>query len=153
MYKVLTFFTIFSLLLNFSGCANKINQFEIGEISKVEVSDNGVDLLVESDSITRTCATLVMENNSQNDVLYGEPYEIEIKIDDNWHKINVVINFVESLYLLKVNKSNGFNLEWNHTYGELPSGTYRIIKEFQIDNVTDDEITETFYSSAEFIIE
>ena len=78
--------------------------------------------------IAITQATFILKNDSDVDVQYGNAYELEIKQDGKWHKINVEIDFTMQAYELKVKKSLEFNLNWKETYGKLAKGEYRIIK-------------------------
>lgn len=97
-----------------------------------------------------TGATLVLKNDSDVDVIYGNPYEIEIKKDGKWHKIQVMIDFTLPAYYLKSKETKEIELNWENGYGKLPKGDYRIIKSIDIEK--EEEIFETFYISAEFTI-
>ena len=97
-----------------------------------------------------TGATLVLKNDSDVDVIYGNPYEIEIKKDGKWYKIQVMIDFTLPAYYLKSKETKEIELNWENGYGKLSKGNYRIIKSIDIEK--ENEIFETFYISAEFTI-
>ena len=80
------------LLLGVTGCSNK-NVFSIGEESDVLIEDKYVSFEMDKDTLTESSATVVFRNNSEYTVSYGTPYELEIKKNGKWHKINVELYF------------------------------------------------------------
>jgi hypothetical protein len=148
-----TIFTIIVLgimILGLTGC-RKNNAFDIGEKSNIEIAKNEVTLSIKEETLTKTSATLILKNNSNVDVQYGNPYEIEIKQDGSWHKINVQLNFTLPSYELKSGESKEIELNWQNGYGELSNGEYRIIKDIDVEK--EDGTFESFYVSTEFTIE
>ena len=138
------------ICLGIAGCGVNKNEFDIGKVSDVEIIEKGVSLSVKKNTLTKTSATLILKNDSAVEVQYGEPYEIEIKKDGKWHKINVELNFNLPAYILKSNSQVEIKLDWENAYSKLASGDYRIIKSFDIKNV--DDTFEKFYITAEFTI-
>lgn len=139
------------MVLGLTGCGTNKNKFDIGNKSDIEIVEKGVSLSVKEDTLTKVGATLTLRNDSDVDVEYGEPYEIEIKKDGEWHKINVELNFNLPAYILKSNTTKEIELKWENGYGKLASGDYRIIKGINVEK--EDGTFETFYVSAEFTIE
>lgn len=139
------------MFLGLTGCGTNKNEFDIGNKSDIEIVEKGVSLSVKEDTLTKVSATLILKNDSDVEVEYGEPYEIEIKKDGEWHKINVELNFNLPAYILKSNTTKEIELEWQNGYGKLASGDYRIIKGINVEK--EDGTFETFYVSAEFTIE
>ena len=80
-----------------------------------------------------------------------KPYEIEVKKDDVWHKINVELNFILPSYSLTANESVEIELDWEEDYGALPSGTYRIIKDIDYEQTNGN--FQIFTIASEFTIE
>ncbi len=152
MKKKYIVFIIFVLFL-FIGIVlyviNK-NEFYIGKESNIEIVDKGISLSIKENTLKNTGATLVLKNDSDVDVIYGNPYEIEIKKDGKWHKIQVMIDFTLPAYYLKSKETKEIELNWENTYDKLSKGDYRIIKSIDIEK--EEEIFETFYISAEFTI-
>lgn len=139
------------MFLGLTGCGTNKNEFDIGNKSDIEIVEKGVSLSVKEDTLTKVSATLILKNDSDVEVEYGEPYEIEIKKDGEWHKINVELNFNLPAYILKSNTTKEIELEWQNGYGKLASGDYRIIKGINVEK--EDGTFEIFYVSAEFTIE
>ena len=151
MKKILNFGLILVLIVLLTGCGKIENKFDIGEISDIEVStNNDISMSIKEGTLTNKGATIIITNNSDKNFIYGNPYEIEIKKDGKWHKIDVKLIFNEPAIILKSKESNEIKINWNDGYGKLASGTYRIIKsvsyEFEKDNY------QTFDIAVEFNI-
>ena len=151
MKKILTILVCTLIILSLSACAIRKNEFDIGKESNIEVVEKGVSLLIKENTLTKTGATLILKNDSDVVIQYGEPYEIEIKKDGKWHKINVELNFIMPAYSVNAKESKEIELNWSYGYGKLTSGNYRIIKDINIKNA--EGSYEKFYVSAEFSIE
>jgi len=147
--KIILTFLGLVLILSLTGC-NK-NEFNIGKESNKEIVEKKVSLSVKENTLTKIGAILILKNDSDVDIQYGEPYEIEIKKDGKWHKIDVELNFNLPAYTLKSKMSKEITLNWENGYGKLATGDYRIIK--SIDLEKEDKTFETFYVSAEFTID
>ncbi len=146
---ILTIILCVVIVLGITGCGKPKNEFDIGGKSNIQISQNNISLSVKDGTLTSTGATLVLKNDSSKVLRYDEEYEIETKQDGEWHKINVELNFNEPLWAVEQNKSEEIELKWEHSYGKLAKGEYRIIKEVYFEN----ELEQQFYVSAEFIIE
>ena len=85
-------------------------------------------MTIKEGTLTNKSATLVLTNNSDKNFQYGNPYEIEIKKDGEWHKINVELNFDMPAFPLSSKESKEIELNWENGYGKLAKGIYRIIK-------------------------
>ena len=85
-------------------------------------------MTIKEGTLTNKSATLVLTNNSDKNFQYGNTYEIEIKKDGEWHKINVELNFDMPAFPLSSKESKEIELNWETDYGKLSKGTYRIIK-------------------------
>lgn len=136
---------VFILILTVIFCFPKSDMWMIGDKSGVNIVDKGISLSVVENTVTETSAKLILKNDNGNDITFGEYYEIEVFQEDEWHKINVEVSFIEIAYLLKPSDSFEFNLDWGEIYGKLPSGKYRIIKEVYLE-------AESLFISAEFDI-
>ena len=138
-----------SFVLLITACNN--NKLDVDEVSNIVTSNEKVSLTIKEGSLSSTKATLILENNSTEDLGYSDSYEIEIKKDNDWYKINVDIGFNEPLYIIEPNQSQELDINWENGYGSLTPGEYRIIKDVML--MDNDDTYEDFYIAAEFTIE
>ena len=147
---ILTILLCGIMVLVMAGCEKQKNEFDIGDKSNIKISRNDVIMTIKEGTLTNKSATLVLTNNSDNNFQYGNPYEIEIKKDGEWHKINDELYFNLLLFQLSAKESKEIELDWENGYGKLAKGTYRIIKE--IDYEYKEEKYETYNVAVEFTI-
>ena len=147
---ILTILLCGVMVLGMTGCGKQKNEFDIGNKSDIKISQNDVIMTIKEGTLTNKSATLVLTNNNDKNFQYGNPYEIEIKKDGEWHKINVELNFDMPAFQLLSKESKEIELDWENGYGKLTEGTYRIIKE--IDYEYEKEKYETFNVAVEFNI-
>ena len=138
------------MVLGLTGCGKSKNEFDIGNKSDIKISQNDVIMTIKEGTLTNKNATLVLTNNSDKNFQYGNPYEIEIKKDGEWHKINVELYFDMPAFQLSAKESKEIELDWENGYGKLAKGTYRIIK--GIDYEYEKGKYETFNVAVEFTI-
>lgn len=149
---ILTILLCGVMALGMTGCGKSKNEFDIGNKSDVQISQNNdVKLSIKDGTLTNTGATLVLTNNTDKNFQYGNPYEIEIQKDGVWHKINVVLNFNLPAFHLLPKENKEIELNWENGYGKLAEGTYRIIK--GIDYEYEEGKFEAFNVAVEFTIE
>ena len=125
---ILTILLCGVMVLEMTGCGKQKNEFDIGNKSDIKISQNDVIMTIKEGTLTNKSATLVLTNNNDKNFQYGNPYEIEIKKDGEWHKINVELNFDMPAFQLLSKESKEIELDWENEYGKLAKGTYRIIK-------------------------
>ena len=125
---ILTILLCGVMVLGMTGCGKQKNEFDIGNKSDIKISQNDVIMTIKEGTLTNKSATLVLTNNSDKNFQYGNPYEIEIKKDGEWHKINVKLDFDMPAFPLSSKESKEIELNWENGYGKLAKGTYRIIK-------------------------
>ena len=138
------------MTLGMTGCGKQKNELDIGNKSDIKISQNDVIMTIKEGTLTNKNATLVLTNNSDKNFQYGNPYEIEIKKDGEWHKINVELYFDMPAFQLSAKESKEIELDWENGYGKLAKGTYRIIK--GIDYEYEEGKYETFNVAVEFTI-
>lgn len=138
------------VVLGMTGCGKSKKEFDIGDKSDIKISQNDVTMTIKDGTLTNKSVTLILTNNSDRKIQYGSPYEIEIKKNGEWYKINAKLNFTLPLFILESKKKNEFKLNFEEGYGKLPSGTYRVIK--KIDKEKEDGLFDSFYVSTEFTI-
>lgn len=147
---ILTILLCGVLVLGMTGCKKQKKEFDIGNKSDIKISQNDVIMTIKEGTLTNKSATLVLTNNSDKNFQYGNPYEIEINKDGEWHKINVELYFTLPIFELSAKESKEIELDWENSYGKLAKGTYRIIKE--IDYEYEEEKYENFNVAVEFNI-
>ncbi len=152
MKKILWSILLLGIMtLGVLGCEKSKDELDIGNKSNIKISQNDVIMTIKEGTLTNKSATLVLTNNSDKNFQYGNPYEIEIKKDGEWHKINVELNFDIPAFQLSAKESKEIVLDWENGYGKLAKGTYRIIK--GIDYQYEEGKYETFNVAAEFTID
>ena len=138
------------VVLGMTGCGKQKNEFDIGNKSDIKISQNDVIMTIKEGTLTNKSATLILTNNSDKNFQYGTPYEIEIKKDGEWHKINVELYFDMPAFPLSSKESKEIELDWENGYGKLAKGTYRIIK--GIDYEYEEGKYKSFNIAVEFTI-
>ncbi len=146
---IITILLCGALLLGLTGCGKTKSEFEIGNKSNITISNNDITMAIKDGTLTNEGTTLVLKNDSDKLLRYSEEYRIQVKQDENWYNINVELEFNVPLWELETNSEKEIELNWKHSYGKLPSGEYRIIKQVYFENEED----QKFYISAEFNID
>ncbi len=147
---ILTILLCGVMVLGMTGCGKQKNEFDIGNKSDIKISQNDVIMTIKEGTLTNKSATLVLTNNSDKNFQYGNPYEIEIKKDGEWHKINVELNFTMPAFQLSARENKEIEINWENGYGKLSKGTYRIIK--GIDYEYEEGKYKSFNIAVEFTI-
>ena len=147
---ILTILLCGVMVLGMTGCGKQKNEFDIGNKSDIKISQNDVIMTIKEGTLTNKSATLILTNNSDKNFQYGTPYEIEIKKDGEWHKINVELNFTMPAFQLSARENNEIEINWENGYGKLEKGAYRIIKE--IDYEYEEGKYKSFNIAVEFTI-
>lgn len=81
--------------------------------------------------ISLTGATIIIKDTNKNPYTYGEWYKLEKQIDGKWYELETIIDnygFNEIGYLPDKNNEVKFVIDWKTLYGELPLGSYRVLK-------------------------
>lgn len=138
------------MVLEMTGWGKQKNEFDIGNKSDIKISQNDVIMTIKEGTLTNKSATLVLTNNSDKNFQYGNTYEIQIKKDGEWHKINVELNFDIPAFPPSSKESKEIELNWENGYGKLAKGTYRIIKD--IDYKYEEGKYKSFNIAVEFTI-
>ncbi len=125
------------------------------------VSDKGFPdwgLTLSVKNVTSTGLTLVVTQSGGNptgELQTGEPYRLIALVDGTWKTVEELPlpECVDArgwngiAYLLPKGETREFDINWKWMFGELPSGTYRLIKEFM------DFRTTANYDTFEYWIE
>ena len=120
------------VLTLFAGCS-KYQPTDIENVSMkiTDVSSKG--------------ATLTIKDTNEEKFVYGEWYKL-VKVENGeWLELETLTGRLVFNELAYVPDSQGevkFVIDWAETYGELPAGTYRLMKD-----------VNSRYISAEFVVE
>ena len=129
-----------------TGCTNEIDKLITVE-SDIKIEDSNVTLKVKEDTLTKTGATFIIENNKNNAINYTIAYEIEAKRDNKWYKLGIINEFIEEIYEVDAKSTDQIIIDWKNSYSKLPKGEYRVITD-----ITVPATLELFYVAGEFTI-
>ena len=101
----------------------KENTYRISEVENVHV---------EISDISLTGATITLKDTNTTKYTYGEWYVIQEQINGKYYNMETKekeYGFNAIGYQVDENNEVRFMIDWEWLYGELPLGSYRIIKE------------------------
>ena len=103
---------------------------------------------IKDNSLTESQATVIITDNTGNDNTYSISFRLDKKVNNKWKKLKVInsdYGFNEIGY--KVDENNKLELVqyWEHIYGKLDKGDYRLVKSILNSN-------KKVYFSTEFTI-
>lgn len=134
--KLVSIFFLCSLL---AGCSN---------------NNNIVSLRVKERSLTETKATLIIENNTNRDYIYGDPFIIEKEMNGKWSELSPIneLSFNLPAFSLNAKQAIEIEIDWEYGYGKLNPGKYRIVKDIflNIDRAVEEK--DIIHIAAEFTI-
>ena len=91
-------------------------------------------VLLEVKENTRTSkgATFILKNATDEEYSYGPAYTIEKFENQSWQELETLtgdpLSWNAIAYTLKAGEEKELNIDWSLGYGELKSGTYRLVK-------------------------
>ena len=113
-----------------------------------------ISMEVKEESISPQRLTLIFENKSNNEAIYGDYFLLEEKIDGQWYQVPVTFDgnygFNDIGYGLGNGEIKDHELDWEWLYGSLDQGQYRIIKDLLDFRKAGD--FDVYYLGAEFQI-
>lgn len=101
---------------------NKEASYMVTEVQNVSISIF---------DISKIGATIVIKDTNMKPYIYEEWYKIEKEIDGEWYRVDTIIDsygFNEIGYVPNKDGEVKFIINWEKLYGELSSGSYRILK-------------------------
>ncbi|MFA9560497.1 immunoglobulin-like domain-containing protein [Evansella sp. AB-rgal1] len=155
-YFCLLFCIAMSLIL-LSGCGSSNNSTEgtDWEPTLYETINNldGVEMIVKEGTVSTTGLTVIFENNSVKECIYGEYFVLEKKMEGRWYQIPVAQegDFDDIGYELASSDVREWTIDWNWLYGGLDTGDYRIVKDILDFRKAGD--FDKYYLTAEFTID
>ena len=104
-----------------------------------------VIMKVDSITIKPTSISIIIINNNDNEIGYGEEYKIQKNINGEWKYLDYLPNtsWNDIAYIIKANSQTTKKLNLENTYGELEKGTYRVIKTVFFENGKKTDIYST----------
>jgi hypothetical protein len=176
MKKYLYLFVLIMAFAVTAGCSNYANPLSAQEGDKVlaqghfekpedttllqptkyETINNfdDVKMTIKEGSVLPSGLTVVFENASQYQCIFGEFFILEKKINGAWYEVAVTINgnygFRDIGYDLAAGEVREKEVDWQWLYGDLSNGEYRIVKD--ILNLRGAGDFDTYYLSWSFTI-
>jgi hypothetical protein len=139
-----------------AGCGQSDDDVNLEPTDYTTVNNlEGVMMTVQEETVSPTGLTVILENNSDQQCIYGEHYVLEKKVNQGWYQVPVVVEgdygFVDIGYDLPPGAEEAWDVDWEWLYGSLETGEYRIVKDILDFRGTGDY--DTYYLTAEFIID
>ena len=109
---------------------------------------SNITMSIKDNSLTESQATVIITDNTGNDNTYSISFRLDKKVNNKWEKLKIInsdYGFNEIRY--KVDENNKLELvqNWEHIYGKLDKGDYRLVKSILNSN-------KKVYFSTEFTI-
>ncbi len=99
--------------------------------SEYEVNNlDGVTLQMEK--YNSSGGDVEIRNTTDKDIRFGEWFELQVQVNDRWFALPYRIDnaaFYEVAYGAPKDETIIHEVDWSWLYGELPKGTYRIVKD------------------------
>ncbi|HZK42914.1 MAG TPA: immunoglobulin-like domain-containing protein, partial [Syntrophomonadaceae bacterium] len=90
---------------------------------------DGVQMTVKDGTVSRTGLTVVFKNESVDQLIFGEHFLLEKKINEKWYQVPVTIDgdygFNDIGYDLPLGESKDLEVDWGWLYSSLDNGEYR----------------------------
>src|SRR5690625_5016975 len=114
---------------NSNNSSEKLNPSEYKTTNNLE----DVTMKVDEQTISPEGLTVIFENNSDKDCIYGDPFTLEKIVDGKWFEVPIELEdnygFNDIGYELPPDSSSELDIDWEWLYGNLDASNYRIIKE------------------------
>lgn len=110
---------------------NTVVQNEVPEKKDYSIDTDKVTIDVDESTITPTSISIIITNNNENDLTYGEDFKIQKKVNGNWKDLDYTsdkLYWNTMAYITKGNRQTTKKLDIEHYYGELDNGIYRVVK-------------------------
>ena len=92
-----------------------------------------VSIEIKSGTLTRQGVTIIITNNSDSTIGYGEWFRVDKKLADKWVKAEIINKdyiFDAIGIMLQARKSVEEKIDWSDIYGTLSNGQYRFVWRF-----------------------
>lgn len=107
-----------------------VSQNEVAERKDYSIDTDKVTIEVDESTITPTSISIIITNNNENELTYGEEYKVQKNNHGKWENLEYLPNTIWNAmaYITKGNNQTTQKLNLEYTYGELRKGIYRIVK-------------------------
>lgn len=100
--------------------------------NKEQKNAGSVLMEVKEDTRSSKGATFIIKNATDEEYAYGPTYTIERFENQAWKEIDTLtgepLTWNSIVYSIKSHEEKEFIIDWSLGYGELKSGTYRLVK-------------------------
>lgn len=158
MKKLILFIVCSAMLL--AGCSNaseNISQRLLAKNQYVVDEFSDAKMTIVDNTIGATGATVEFKYDGENEGQYGSWYTLQAYNDGNWYDLDYDydgdydVAWNDMAFPVSNGEPRQEKVDWEWLYGKLPSGQYRIIKDF-LDFEGPGDYTK-HYLSGEFDIE
>lgn len=128
---------------------NFLEMVKTFDVVKKKNTNDKLTLTLKEGSLSDSGAVFVLENKSDKVYTYGAEYDIEVKTDNGWEKVEDSRNkeWTQVLYVSEPNKTNNIAVDFSELKTKLISGKhYRVVKRL-IEEVGGNK---EYYLNAEF---
>lgn len=89
-----------------------------------------VSLVIDENTVSSTGVTIIITDVNETQYGWGEPYRLQVKKEGKWEDVEPLhdIDFTSIGYVLDEEGKTKQEIDWKEDYGEIASGTYRIVK-------------------------
>lgn len=139
---------------NPNGLEDKVPE-EIIDLDKIDNEIKEVSMTIKEGTLSTSKATIIFTNKTEKEVVFGEYFHLEKKIDEEWKELPTIIEnygFDDIAYPLNEKKSRELVIDWEWLYGTLNEGEYRIVKDVYVSDFSSTADYDKYYLYAEFNI-
>lgn len=117
-------------------------------------TEDEITLSLKEGTLSSKGATFIIKNNSDKKYYYGSQYEIQMKKENEWSKIEIkgLLTWTTEAFMLNSYSSNELKIKFSYGDSELSKGQYRLVKEVNKEKVNPREDSNPKYLYAEFEI-
>lgn len=114
-----------------------------------------VDITIKEGTLTNTSASIIINDQNPNKIVYGNDFYIEKYKNNSWNSIKPIHDdyaFNSMAYYVDENGILEMNLNWEYIYGKLDRGIYRFVKRVFLESDTPISTENEYYIWTEFEI-
>lgn len=136
------FLVVAFAILTLAACESNQPENELEKMWKLKENQttyvnscNEITAELKPDSLTNLGCTLIIQNESNEDVYIGLDYFIQVLSGEDWFDITVPDNFSWAAVQWTVQAHDTYtqDINWEELYGKLPDGEYRLIKTYAVE--------------------
>ena len=95
-----------------------------------EIDLDKITIQVDKNSISNTGVTIIITDNNEENLPWGEDYKIQKKENEDWVELKPKNELITSAVSHWKDENNQYKqqINWDYYYGKLEDGQYRIVK-------------------------